>query len=111
MMGEPSGPRFTVIISQLELQKLKRWAEWAKQEGALDDFLADLRTLNYRLSFEADEWGEPRYTQKELKLKIRFASLPTINVWYGVHEEEPIVFVKVFQFRTDHPKGQPPDTA
>jgi hypothetical protein len=40
---------------------------------------------------------------------MRFGQTQMFNVWYAVHDELPTVFVKPFQFRTDYPKGQPPE--
>jgi hypothetical protein len=102
-------PSFQVVIPQADLQRLRRWGEWAKGAGVLDDYLVALRTINYRLSFEADEWGEPRYTLDHLGLTVRFGTFRMLNVWYGVSAEKGLVFVKVFQFRGDYPRGQPPE--
>ncbi len=103
--------QYQVIISQDELDKLKRWGEWAKEKGFLDEFLVGLRTINFRLSREPAEWGEPRYHLKNLKLEMRFGTFSMFNVWYGVSSERPVVFVKVFQFRSDYRHGTPPETS
>ena len=102
--------QFKVHISQKELDKLRRWGEWAKQAGVLDEYLVALKTVNYRLSFEPMEWGEPRYRLHNLHLTVRFGTFKMINVWYGVQLEKRAVFVKVFQFRGDYPHGQPPES-
>lgn len=64
---------YKVVISRNELQKLQRWGEWARRTGVLDDYLIALKTINFRLSFEPTEWGEPRYTLQELGLDVRWA--------------------------------------
>jgi hypothetical protein len=110
MANEGSDP-YKVIIPKQELDKLRKWGEWADGVGARDDYLVALKTINYRLSFEPTEWGEPRYTLHEMKLAVRFGTFKMINVWYGVHLEKQIVFVKVFQFRGDYPHGQPPESS
>jgi hypothetical protein len=101
--------QFKVSIPQIELDRLKRWGEWAKQAGVLDDYLVALKTINYRLSFEPTEWGEPRYTLRQLRLEVRFGTFKMLNVWYGVNDEQRIVYVKLFQFRGDYPHGHPPE--
>jgi hypothetical protein len=98
---------YKVVISRSELQKLQRWGEWARRSGVLDDYLVALKTINFRLSFEPAEWGEPRYTLHELELDIRLGTFDMLNVWYGVSEARRIVYVKVFQFRGDYAHGQP----
>lgn len=108
-MTEGSGEPYTVSISQNELDKLKRWGAWAEDAGVLEDYLQTLKTVNYRLAFEPMDWGEPRYTLHQLKLEIRLGTSKMLNVWYGVHFDERIVFVKKFQFRRDYPQGGPPE--
>src|SRR5262245_36904796 len=111
--GEAHGrgrPAVRVSISQQELQKLQRWGEWARQQGALDDYLVALKTINFRLAFEPAEWGEPRYTLRELGLEVRLGTFKMLNVWYGVSEAQRVVFVKVFQFRGDYAHGSPPES-
>jgi hypothetical protein len=108
MSGE-SAEQFKVSFAQKEKDKLRRWGEWAAQAGVLDDYLIALKTISYRLSFEPMDWGEPRYTLRELDLAVRFGTFKMLNVWYGVQLERRTVFVKLFQFRGDYPQGQPPE--
>jgi hypothetical protein len=110
MAGE-SIEQYQVSIAPKELDKLRRWGEWATQAGVLDDYLVALKTINYRLSFEPLDWGEPRYTQRQLKLAVRFGTFKMLNLWYGVHLEKRVVFVKLFQFRGDYPHGRPPEAS
>jgi hypothetical protein len=107
-MTEGAAKPYIISTPRAELQKLKEWGEWARQHGLLDQYLAALRTINYRLSYEPLEWGEARYSLDELKLEMRFGSFDMLHVGYGVHQERRIVFVKRFQFRSDYPHGTPP---
>ena len=100
---------FKVSISRKELDKLRRWGAWATKAGVLDEFLVTVKTINFRLSFEPLEWGEPRYTLNQLRLAVRFGTFKMINVWYGVNVRKRVVFVKLLQFRGDYPPGQPPE--
>jgi hypothetical protein len=109
-MAEDALQPYTVSISQEELDRLKRWAEWAREKGVLNDYLVALKTINFRLAFEPGEWGEFSYPLEELKLDIRVGSFKMLDVKYGVHQEQRIVFVKRFHFRSDYPHGQPPET-
>ena len=108
-MAENEINQYQVVAPQVEMRKLEQWGKWAKQIGVLDDYLVALRTINYRLSFEPSEWGEPRYTQRNLGLEIRLGTFKMLNVWYGVSESNRIVYVKAFQFRGDYRHGKPPE--
>lgn len=100
---------YAVITPENERQKLLRWAEWAKANDVVDEYLVVLKTIHFRLSFEPLEWGEPRYTLHALGLTVFFGTFRMLNVWYGVDEDDCRVFVKLFQFRGDYPQGKPPD--
>jgi hypothetical protein len=109
-MGEEPSQQYTISISQVELDKLRRWGAWAKEAGVLDDYLVALKTINFRLAFEPTDWGEFRYPLDDLKLDIRLGSFKMLDVKYGVHRELRIVFVKEFHFRSDYAHGKPPET-
>lgn len=49
-----------IVIPDSELTKLRYWSGWSKQHGFLGDFLKALKTIQYRLTWEPFEWGEPR---------------------------------------------------
>jgi hypothetical protein len=108
MADEPI-PQYTVSISREELDNLRRRGEWAKMHGSLDEYLVALKTIHLRLAFEPAEWGEFRYPLDELKPDVRVGSFKMLDVKYAVHREERVVFVKQFQFRSDHPSGRPPE--
>ncbi len=110
-MSAGESGQFKVSISAKEFQKLKSWGEWAKSNHVLDEYLAALKTIDYRLAFEPAEWGEPKYSLRKLKLDVRFGTVKMLNVWYGVSLARRVVYVKVFQFRADYPPGRPPDAA
>jgi len=110
MMPGYRGDQYKVRVSNRELEKLRRWGQWAAETGVLNDYLVALKTVNYRLAFEPLEWGEPKYTVRKMNLAVRFGTFKMLNVWYGVHLQRPLVFVKIFQFRGDYPVGHPPET-
>ena len=110
-MSELSFRPFQVVIPGKEMQKLTAWTDWARQWGVLDDYLRALKTINYRLAYEPDEWGEPKYTLKALHLRIFLGTFMMLNVWYGVNDEHRKVYVKTFQFRMTYPFCPPPDVS
>jgi hypothetical protein len=87
-MAEEAFQQYRISISQAELDKLRRWGDWAKEKGVLNDYLVALKTINFRLAFEPAEWGEFRYPLEELKLDIRVGSFKMLDVKYGVHREQ-----------------------
>ena len=110
-MAGDSIEQYKVIISRKELDKLQSWGAWAVQAGVLDEYLVTLKTINYRLSFEPLDWGEPHYTLRQLNLAVMFGTFKMLNVWYAVQRDKCLVFVKLFQFRGDYPRGQPPESS
>jgi hypothetical protein len=41
-------------------------------------------------------WGDPNYRLREMNLVICHRVYSMIDVYYGVHETEPFVFIKEF---------------
>ena len=58
----------------------------ALEKGLRDEFLAALREVNYRLTYEADEWGESREIFQELSIQMRCGTSRMITVLFGAHE-------------------------
>jgi hypothetical protein len=108
-MGIEGIEQYRVSLAPAEFEKLRRWGTWAAGVGVLDDFLVALKTINFRLAFEPLDWGEPRCTLEPLHLEVRFGTFKMLNVWYGANVQKRVVFVKVFEFRSDYPPGRPPE--
>ena len=100
---------FKVVILDSEQVKIKRWIAWAKQQGAQSKLLKALKTIQFRLTWEPLEWGEPRYLLHELELELRLGIFSMLNVWYGVSRSNRTGFVKVVQFHASYPGGAPPE--
>lgn len=104
------GAPFRVVPLAEPAACLRRWGEWASQQGGqvYADFLQTLRTINFRLTREPLEWGESRQRYEALDLQMRFGSFLMLSVWYGVSEERRVVFVTRVIFVASYPHGQPP---
>lgn len=103
MNGE-SPLRFRVHVSKVQMDKLKQGAAIAKQHRETSEFVACLKEINFRLEFEADEWGESRDQLENLEMEVRFGSTKMLSVWYGVNKSTKQVFVKEFLIRRQRPK-------
>jgi hypothetical protein len=72
-------------------------AETAIRLGERDNYLAALKELDFRLSEDADEWGESRETLEALDIEMRCGTCRVITALYGVHRSKPLVFVKTLR--------------
>jgi hypothetical protein len=101
--GSPS--RFRVTIDGAPADQLRAFGAAAKAAGRLSAFSAVMREIDYRLKYEADEWGESRDDLPVMKLQVRFGTVGPVSVWYSVHTEAREVFVREFRFRGDPQEG------
>lgn len=65
--------------------------------GSEKAFLQLLRRMYERLRRDPLTFGEPLYRLPALKLLIRQAAIAPLVVVYGVHEEQPHVFIRDFK--------------
>jgi hypothetical protein len=93
----PSPERFRVAISGAQHEQLVNEDTWAAQHGLREEYRTALRELNYRLAYEANEWGESRELLRELNVQMRCGTSRMITVLFGVNEFRKIVFVKEFR--------------
>jgi hypothetical protein len=93
----PSPERFRVAISVAQREQLANEDAWAAQRGLREEYRTALLELNYRLTYEANEWGESRELLHELNVQMRCGTSRMITVLYGVDETRRIVFVKEFR--------------
>ena len=70
-MAEPPAGRFKIDASRALMDEARRLADVAAAVGRRDDFVRWLKEVRYRLSHEADEWGESREYLPGLGLETR----------------------------------------
>jgi hypothetical protein len=92
-----SPDRFQVAISIAQQEQLVNEDKWASQHGLREEFRTALRELNYRLTTEANDWGESRELLHELNVQMRCGTSRMITVLFGVDEARKKVFVKEFR--------------
>lgn len=87
-------PRFSVRISgavAATLKKLQRQA-WRERRG--EAFLTAFQAISARLIPDPMGFGEPLYHLPALRLQVRHGIMRPLMVYFAVHEDEPLVFIK-----------------
>lgn len=92
--------RFRYSVPKREQIKLLEWGARLRQHQfkRYKAFYKAMREVEYRLKFEADEWGEQYKDLKKIGLQLRFGAVDMIGVTYGVHEETRQVFISHFRW-------------
>lgn len=104
MADAPAG-RFRIDTSQALMEEARRLSEVATAAGRRADFIRWLKEVRYRLTHEADEWGESRDYLPGLGLQTRVGLAGDLAVWYAVDPDLRQVFIKRFWMRGD-PAGE-----
>jgi len=65
-------------------------------------FVQSLRQILAQLRLEPSRFGEPLYSLPALRLTVRQAVVIPLVVYYGVHNEKPLVFVNGFKVLWSH---------
>lgn len=93
--GQPS--TYQVFMSEQTRARLKQQLREAVESGEGDQFLAAWRAIWDRLRTEPLKFGDPQYHLPALKLLVCQAVMANLVVFYGVHEEKPLVFIRGFK--------------
>lgn len=104
-MSGGSPDRFRYHLTGAQTDQVRDYAAREIAAGRGAEVTAAYREIDYRLRFEADEWGESREYFAAMKLQVRFGTAGPVSVWYSVHAEVPEVFVREFRFRGDPSEG------
>lgn len=102
-MATDPNPRFTLSWNRRGLDRLRGLGERAKALGALAEWVATLRRLIDRLETDPRGCGDPLYPLRSLKLMMYRAIVDRVEVRYGVHDTEPVVFIQDIVPRFGHP--------
>jgi hypothetical protein len=93
--GQPK--RYNVLASEHIKLNLEQLHEQSLEAGTSPAFMTALRQIGQRLQDDPSAFGEPLYRLPALRLQIRQAVILPLVVIYGVHEEEPLVFIRGFK--------------
>lgn len=89
-----NGGRFEVHCSRMVARSLKQIQKRAKKQGRGEQVLSAIRRIWNRLSYDPDQFGELLYHLPALRLQIRHGSVSPLLIYYGVHKDKPLVFIK-----------------
>ena len=89
-----NGGRYKVHCSGAIAERLKEIQKQAKEQSRGEKVLSAIRRIWQRLLHAPDQFGEPLYRLPALRLRIRHAALGPLLIYFGVHEDRPLVFIK-----------------
>jgi hypothetical protein len=106
-MADPPAGRFTVSIITDRLEELRQLHRIAAAAAAGDGepFLRWVNEIQYRLAYEADEWGESRGRYPGDRVEVRFGVAGDLVVWYTVDFARAVAYVREFRLRGDPGAG------
>jgi hypothetical protein len=102
-MADGVGDRFRVAHHSDVRSCWRRWRTQAAQVGLLGEFLAALRQVEWRLTHEPVDWGEPFHNLHGLHMIQRRAVEWFFLLTYAVNEEERFVYLQNVQLLPNNP--------
>ncbi len=93
-----NGGRFEVRCSRLIAKRLQQIQSRAKTQGRGAQVLSAIRAIYHRLSSDPLEFGEPLYRLPALRLQVRHGVAGPLLIYFAVHEDQPLVFIKGVTF-------------
>jgi hypothetical protein len=93
--GQP--PSYEVSMSGETRAEVKRLHRAAVQAGTGQEFISAFKQILERLEKDPLIFGEPLYHLSALKLAVRKGAIAPLVVVYGVHDEQPQVFIRGFK--------------
>jgi hypothetical protein len=76
---------------------LRTLAAQAKEMGIGLQFVAALKTIDRFLHANPRDFGDPTHQLRKGRLDMYTRVFPPLIVYYGVHKDNPLVFVKEFK--------------
>jgi hypothetical protein len=86
---------YRVDVSGVVTKEIKQLFREAEARGVGEQALRIFRQIHSRLQQDPFSLGEPMYRLPHLRLQLRLIVIPPISVVFAVHEEQPLVFIKV----------------
>lgn len=88
---------FKVVYSLAIQSHLMDLQAIANSQGRSKEFAKALVAINQRLATDPLMFGEPLYDLPDAKLRVRTAIILPLVVYWGVHQEENIIFIQEFK--------------
>jgi hypothetical protein len=89
-----NGGPYEVACSGVIARSLKQIQKRAKEQGRGEAVLFAIRRIWHRLSIDPIDFGEPLYRLPALRLQVRHGANGPLLIYFAVHEDRPIVFIK-----------------
>ena len=92
----PGKSQFRVVYSEKVRNQFLAIVKKAALAGLRKLVLDTAKAIHQNLQDQPREFGEILYHLEEAKLEVRLGVKAPLAVIFGVHEEQPVVFVKEF---------------
>jgi len=102
-MADRAQGKFTVAHHPDVRTAWRRWRQQAARAGILDEYLAALRRLAWRLTNEATDWGEPFQNLHALDMVGRRGVEWFFVAIYSVNEEKRFVYLQNVKLLPNNP--------
>ncbi len=99
MSDQGNGPSisYTVVTSQRTKAVLEKFYAHTVLVGKRQTFMAALQKIGERLAEDPLNFGDPLYRLPSLHLRVFHAVVQPLIVYYAVHEEKRLVFIRSFK--------------
>lgn len=85
---------FRVVYPGAVLSRFRELVEGITNPVERERISWAVRLIDRALRTRADEFGEPRFHHRHLHLIVRHGSIRPVSAQFGLHEEQPVVFVQ-----------------
>lgn len=109
MAADNGQPPYTVSVPQFLRERFRPWLELARRLGMSASYVADLKLLDRQLLYSPATWGDPLWDLPNARLQIRRGMTDHLIVIYGVHFDQPLVFVRDLVLRPGRPMANAED--
>jgi hypothetical protein len=89
--------RFRLTLMSAATTQLAAILRRAQAIGRRTDVIAAARRIDRRLRMDARSFGEPIKSHPDAQIDERRAAIAPLVVYYGVHLEQPEVFIREFR--------------
>jgi hypothetical protein len=77
-----------------DLRDFQTNPETGKDEGRGEKVLSAMRRIWHHLSYDPNEFGEALYRLPALRMNVRHAAVGPLLIYFAVHDQMPLVFIK-----------------
>jgi len=93
-MTDSASPRYRVTFSDLQLQRLREFANRAETAGRRTEFAKAVADIYKALQDDPIAFGDPNFKLKQMRLVICQRIYSMLRVGYGVDKKRRIVYIR-----------------